>query len=75
MEEQYLATQWIISTNDNELEYREGVQSSEWDVGLIPAGEGIRMLDLIRNVNKNTTHLTRGELIIYNDNKKLLNEI
>ena len=28
MEEQYLATQWIISTNDNELEYRGGVQGT-----------------------------------------------
>lgn len=75
MEENYIATHWIISTKDNEVEHSGGVRSTEWNVGLIPAGEGIGLLELVKNVNKNTKHLNDGEITIYNDNKKLINEI
>ena len=43
--------------------------------GLIPAGEGIDLLELITNIFKNTMMLTEGEIIIFNDNKKLIQEI
>jgi hypothetical protein len=70
-----LATHWIISTKSNDAEQQGGVNTSDWGEAMIPAGEAIGMLDLIVNVKSNTKHLSHGGLIIFNDNKKIINEI
>jgi len=72
---QYIATHWIVSTKQNEVEIEGGIVSSRWREGLIPSGEGIGLLDLIKHVVKATKDVPQGEICIYNDNKKLLKEI
>ena len=51
------------------------MKTTEWNNGQIPAGEGLGMLDLIKNISKNTKYLQTGGIVIYNDNKKLIKEI
>ena len=75
MARQYIATHWIVSTKQNEVEIEGGIVSSRWREGLIPSGEGIGLLDLIKHVVKATKDVPQGEICIYNDNKKLLKEI
>ena len=75
MEGEYLATAWIISTKGNEDECTDSIESTEWNEGIIPAGEGIGLLELIKIIVKNTAQLIDGKITIYNDNKKLLREI
>ena len=50
MEGNYMATRWIISTKNNEEDVVGGVQTTEWNDGQIPAGEGLGMLKLIKNI-------------------------
>ena len=64
MEGNYIAMQWIISTKNNEEDVVRGVQTTEWNNGQIPAGEGLGMLDLIKNISKNTTCLQTGGIVI-----------
>ena len=75
MKENYMAMRWIISTKNNEEDIVRGVQTTEQNDGQIPAGEGLGMLDLIKNISKNTKYLQTGGIVIYNDNKKLIREI
>ena len=42
---------------------------------MIAAAEGIGLLDLITNIVKNTKELNSKEVMIYNDNKKLIRDI
>ena len=72
MEGNCAATHWAITSQRNEEEIIEGVESIEWKEGLVPAGEGIRLLDLVKNAVKNTAKLVEGEITTHNDNKKLL---
>ena len=62
-------------TKKNEAERDGGVITNKWGTGMIATGEGIRLLDLIKNIVKNTKELDSGEVVIYNDNKKLIREI
>ena len=75
MDENYLATYQIITTKKNEVERDGGVITNKWRNSIIAAGEGIGLLDLITNIVKNTKELDSGEVVIYNDNKKLIREI
>ena len=72
MEGNYMVTHWVVSTENNNEEWIGGIQNTQWSDGLIPAGEGLGLLDLIKNINNNVKHLTEGEITIYNDNKKLI---
>ena len=51
------------------------MKTTEWKDGQIPVGEGLGMLNLIKNISKNTKCLQTGGIVIYNDNKKLIKEI
>ena len=75
MDENYLATYWIVTTKQNKVELDGGVETTKWGNGMIAAGEGIGLLDLIKNIVTNTKDLDSGEITIYNDNKKLIREI
>ena len=72
MDENYLATYWIVTTKQNEVELDGGVETTKWGNGMIAAGEGIGLLDLIKNIVTNTKDLDSGEITIYNNNKKLI---
>ena len=64
-----------MSTIDNYAEQVGGIQSTRWNKGLIPSGEGLGLLDLVKYITAQTKQLEDGEICIYNDNKKLLREI
>jgi len=64
-----------VSTIDNYAEQVGGIQSTRWNKGLIPSGEGLGLLDLVKYITAQTKQLEDGEICIYNDNKKLLREI
>jgi len=70
-----LASQWITSTKGNEVEKEGGIKTNAWQEGLIPAGEGLSLLDLVAIIVKQTKYMQQGEIIVYNDNKKLIREI
>ena len=75
MDGSYIATHWIITTTQQTEKYEGGVKSTKWRSGMIAAGEGIGLLELITKIVKNTRELESGGIIIYNDNKRLINEI
>ena len=52
MDGNYIATHWIIITKQNEDKLEGRVKSTKWIDGLIPAGEGIGLLELIINIVK-----------------------
>ena len=41
--------------------------------GVVSAAEGIGLLNLIKEINNQTNHMIGGEIIIYSDNKKVIN--
>ena len=41
---------------------------------MILAGEGLGILDLVKDIRKYTAHINRGEATIYVDNKYVLRE-
>ena len=71
----YLATHWIVSTKSNDREIVGGLESTRWNDGLIPSGEGVGLLELITKITQATHNVNQGEICIYNNNKKLLREI
>jgi len=71
----YLANHWIVSTKKNETIIFRGLESSQWNEGIIPAGEGIGLLVLIKKINTAIHNMNQGEICVYNDNKKLLKAI
>ena len=74
MNGKYIATHWIITTNINDKEISGGVQSNKWNDKMIPAGEGIGLLSLLRDINIKTKEYQTGKIVIYNDNKYLIRE-
>ena len=57
------------------MEYNGGVHTNDWEEAMTPTGEAIGILDLIMNVKNNTKHLSQGGVVIFNDNKKIINDI
>ena len=41
---------------------------------MTPAGKGLGILDLVKDIRKHTGHINRGEIIIYINNKYVLCE-
>ena len=41
---------------------------------MIPAGEGIGTLNLVRIIRRKIKHISRGKVIVYIDNKKIFQE-
>ena len=65
----YLVTHWVISTKNNDREIVGGLESTQWNNGLILSGEGVGLLELITKIKKATHNVNRGEICIFNDNK------
>ena len=42
---------------------------------MVPAAEGLGLLNLIKEINQNIKHITEGKIIIHLDNKKIINGI
>ena len=42
---------------------------------MISVGKGFGLLDLVASIVKNIRNIESGEIVIYNDNKKLIREI
>ena len=38
----------------------------------VPAAEGIRLLNSIKEIDKQTKHMTEGKITIYSNNKKVI---
>jgi len=70
-----LATHWIITTLLNDVKEEGGITTDAWGDGMIPAGEGVGLLDLVMKIVKATKLLSSGGIVIYNDNKKLIRHI
>ena len=69
MEGRHLATHWILTTLEKEVDVTGGVCDDQWDDGLMPSGEGVGILELIKQLVKNTASVDSGELIMFADNK------
>ena len=50
MIENYIATHWIVTTKDNDVETVGGIRSTKWNNGMISAGEGVGLLGLIKRI-------------------------
>ena len=42
---------------------------------VVPTAEGIGLLNLIKEINNQTKHMIGGKIIIYSDNKKVINGV
>ena len=51
------------------------IASSQWVNGAIPEAEGLGLLNLVKEINKNKKYLARGDFVIYSDNKKATNSV
>jgi len=71
MVENKLATHWIILTKGNKVEKEGKIKTNTWQEELIPAGEGFGLLDLVVTIVKQTKYMQQGEIIVYNNNKKI----
>ena len=49
MDGNVVAAQQILITNKNREEISGGVQSKKWDEGMLLAGEGLGVLDLVKS--------------------------
>ena len=74
MDEQYLATHWIVRTSDNNIEVNGSIESKSFSDGMIHTSEAIGTLDLIKNINENTKHMSSGEVTLCINSKKVLSE-
>ena len=72
MKGDYLATHWVITTLSNDVRDEGGIMLKEWQEGMIPAGEGLRLISLVSKIINATQNISAGEIVIYNDNKKLV---
>ena len=56
---------YILIMLENRFELTWGVESKQQKEGMIPAGEAIGMLDLVKNSTMHTKNISSGEVIIY----------
>ena len=70
-----LVTHWIITTLANDIRKEGGIKSRDWEDGMIPAGEGLGLLNLVATIAKANQYIMNGEIVVYNDNKKLVRKI
>ena len=54
----FLATHWIITTLLNDVKEEGGITTDAWGDGMIPAGEGVGLLDLVMKIVKATKLLS-----------------
>ena len=70
-----MAAYQIITTLDKHGKYTNTISSSKQTNRVVLAVEGLRLLNLIKEINQNTKYITGGEIIIYSDNKKIINSV
>ena len=75
IDNRHMLAHWIITTLKNKLRIEKNISSSKWANRVLPAAEGIGIVNLIKNIAKNTTYLNSGEIIVSADNKKIINGI
>ena len=75
IDERFMAAYWVITTVDEAEKYTNAITSSKWINGTIPAAEGLGLYNLIKEINSKTRHITGGEIIVYSDNKRIINEV
>jgi len=71
----FMATHWTITTLEQEINIEGRIESNTWAEGIVPVGEAIGVLDVIKYVVKRTRNITGGELVVYSDNKTIINNI
>ena len=47
--------------------------TTKWSYGTVKGGETRVMLDMIWHINQQTIHLHGGQVVVHNDNIKLIN--
>jgi len=70
-----MATHWIITTLAQDAEIEGGIESKKWAEGLVPVGEAIGLLDLIKQIVQKTKSIPSGEIVVYSDNKYIIKKI
>ena len=68
----FMSACWIITSLDNRNHVEGNIHSSQWEIGQIPTAEGLGVCNLIKEINHKCSHISRGNIIIYMDNKKIL---
>jgi len=51
------------------------VYSIKWTKSTVKGREARTMLDIMWHINQQIKYLNRGKVVIYNDNRKLLNKL
>ena len=70
-----MAAYWIVTRLDETGKQTNNISLSKWTNRLVPAAEGIGLLNLIKEINKQIKHIIDGEITIYFDNKKVIKEL
>jgi len=70
-----MAAYWVITILEESGKYSNNISSSNWVNGAIPAAEGLGLLNLIREINTKTKEISTGEIVIYCDNRKIINGV
>ena len=64
-----------IATDDNKFEELGMIQSNKWQNNIPKAAEALILLNLIKNIADNAKHLTEGSIIIFYNNRKVIQAI
>ena len=75
IQEQLMATHWVLTILEQEIELEGGVESKAWGEGLIAIGEATGTLDLIKYIVQRSKNIPSSEVVIYTDNKTVLKEV
>ena len=75
VDKRYIAVYWVITTSENEPRCAGNIYSTKWISGQTPVAEGVRILNILREINKKTSHLELEDITVYSDMKKIINEV
>ena len=75
VDKRFIAAYWIVTTLDERGKYTNNISLSKWTNGTVLAVEGLGLLNLIKKINNKTKDMIGGEIIIYSDNKKVINSV
>ena len=64
IDERFIAAFWVIAALEERGKCVNRVTSSKWVNSATPEAEGLGLLNLVKEINNNTKHLTEGEITI-----------
>ena len=70
-----MAVYWVVTILDKRGKYTNNILLSKWTNGVVSMAEGLGLLNLIEEINNKTNHIIGGKIIIYSDNKKVINGV